>query len=195
MEWAIRRALATEAPETEAPLMMNEQAFGSFHARTVAALRAYVARVLGNATDADDIVQDAYIRLLRRPPNTDDPLQLRRLLFRISSNLIVDHWRRRRHESGPVDEHAEIAASPGRDVPLRVDMIRTFEKLKPQERAMMWLAYVEGASHREIGEALGVREGSVRVLLHRTRQKLAALIRNPGTVKVGPYGEKGHGRA
>lgn len=179
MEWAIRRALVAETSETEAPLMMNEEAFGSFHARTVAPLRAYVARVLGNATDADDIVQEAFIRVLRRPPDTDDPLQLRRLLFRITSNLIVDHWRRRKHESGSVNEHAEITAAPGPDVPLRVDMLRTFEKLKPQERAMMWLAYVEGASHREIGEALGVREGSVRVLLFRTRQKLAAMIKDP----------------
>jgi RNA polymerase sigma-70 factor (ECF subfamily) len=40
----------------------------------------------------------------------------------------------------------------------------------------MWLAYVEGADHREIAAALGLRERSVRVLLHRARRKLAALI-------------------
>lgn len=177
MEWAIDRALATAAAvETAAPLMMNEDEFRAFHGRTVGSLRAYVIRVLGSANDADDIVQDAYIRLLRRPPDTDDPLQLRKLLFRISSNLIVDHWRKRRREAGSADEYPESAADSGPNIPLRIDMLRVFAKLKPQERAMMWLAYVEGASHREIGAALGVREGSVRVLLHRTRQKLAAMI-------------------
>jgi RNA polymerase sigma-70 factor (ECF subfamily) len=176
MEWAIRRGLSTEAVETEAPLMMNEDAFRIFHNRTVAPLRAYAARVMGNATDADDIVQEAYIRILRRPPDTDDPVQLRRFLFRITSNLIVDHWRRRRHEAGPIDERTEVPAAAERDVPLRIDMLRIFEKLNARERAMMWLAYVEGASHREIGEALGVREASVRVLLHRTRRKLAEMI-------------------
>jgi RNA polymerase sigma-70 factor, ECF subfamily len=62
---------------------------------------------------------------------------------------------------------------------LRLDMIRVFRQLKPQQRQMMWLAYVEGADHREIASALGVREGSVRVLLHRARRKLAALLRAP----------------
>jgi RNA polymerase sigma-70 factor (ECF subfamily) len=48
----------------------------------------------------------------------------------------------------------------------------------------MWLAYVEGADHREIAAALGLRERSIRVLLHRVRRKLAGLLlpssRGPG---------------
>jgi RNA polymerase sigma-70 factor, ECF subfamily len=59
---------------------------------------------------------------------------------------------------------------------LRLDMIRMFQQLTPQQRQMMWLAYVEGADHREIAAALGLREGSVRVLLHRARRRLASLI-------------------
>jgi RNA polymerase sigma-70 factor (ECF subfamily) len=45
----------------------------------------------------------------------------------------------------------------------------------------MWLAYVEGADHREIAAALGLRERSVRVLLHRARRKLATLLRQRET--------------
>jgi len=41
---------------------------------------------------------------------------------------------------------------------------------------MLWLAYVEQASHREIASALAVKEGSVRVLLSRARQKLAVAL-------------------
>jgi len=55
-------------------------------------------------------------------------------------------------------------------------MARVFEQLRPQQRQLMWLAYVEGAEHREIAAALGLRQGSVRVLLHRARRKLAALL-------------------
>jgi RNA polymerase sigma-70 factor (ECF subfamily) len=55
-------------------------------------------------------------------------------------------------------------------------MARVFERLNPQQRQLMWLAYVEGADHREIAAALGLRERSVRVLLHRTRRKLAQLL-------------------
>jgi RNA polymerase sigma-70 factor (ECF subfamily) len=59
-------------------------------------------------------------------------------------------------------------------------MTRVFEQLRPQQRQLMWLAYVEGADHREIAAALGLREQSVRVLLHRARQKLATLLRERG---------------
>jgi RNA polymerase sigma-70 factor (ECF subfamily) len=52
-----------------------------------------------------------------------------------------------------------------------------FGELKPQQRQMLWLSYVEGSDHREIATALGVREGSVRVLLHRARKKLASLLK------------------
>jgi RNA polymerase sigma-70 factor (ECF subfamily) len=45
-------------------------------------------------------------------------------------------------------------------------------RLKPRERAMLWLAYAEGASHREIAQALGLRTGSMKGLLFRARRKL-----------------------
>jgi DNA-directed RNA polymerase specialized sigma24 family protein len=44
----------------------------------------------------------------------------------------------------------------------------------------MWLAYVEGAEHREIAGALRLKERSIKVLLHRTRQQLAKWIRETG---------------
>ena len=185
MEWVIRRAFVSDtAEEAPAALMIDEQAFGAFHRRTVDPLRGYVTRVLGNATEADDIVQEAYLRLLRMPPgapNHDEPQALRAYLFRIATNLIVDHWRRRRHERGDIDLQAAFPAGPAPNLPLRIDMVRTFEKLRPDERAMMWLAYVEGSSHREIAAALGRRERGIRVALHRTRRKLAHLLKGGQT--------------
>jgi RNA polymerase sigma-70 factor (ECF subfamily) len=161
-------------------IMIDEQAFHVFYRRTAPGLRAYAARVLGNATYADDIVQESYLRLVRSPPATDDPQQLRAFLFRVASRLIVDHWRRGRHESGQPDQSADTRGAPGPDIPLRLDMARVFEQLNPQQRQLMWLAYVEGSDHREIAAALGLRERSVRVLLHRTRRKLAQLLREGG---------------
>ncbi len=173
------KASAGEIPGTP-EVMIDEQAFHVLYRRTAAGLRAYAARVLGNATDADDIVQESYLRLVRSPPATNDPQQLRAFLFRVASRLIVDHWRRGRHESGRPDESADTRGAPGPDIPLRLDMARVFEQLNPQQRQLMWLAYVEGADHREIAAALGLRERSVRVLLHRTRHKLAQLLREGG---------------
>src|SRR5882762_10483101 len=49
-----------------------------------------------------------------------------------------------------------------------------------QERALLWLAHVEGSSHEEIGEALGVKEKSVKVMLFRARKRLGALLSKKG---------------
>ena len=159
---------------------MDEPAFQSFHSETARALRAYVARVSGDRSQVDDVVQESYLRLLRMPAAPDDPQQLRRLLFRIASNLMTDEWRRRRRARTAADANALEPKGSSPDLALRLDMIRVFQQLAPQQRQMMWLAYVEGADHREIAAALGLREGSVRVLLHRARRRLASLLQAVG---------------
>src|SRR5215475_11164553 len=102
--------------------MIDEQAFHALYRRTASNLRTYAARVLGNATYADDIVQETYLRLVRSPPSTDDPQQLRAFLFRVASRLIIDHWRRGRNEIGGAAEPPETCGVPGPDIPLRLDM-------------------------------------------------------------------------
>lgn len=171
---------ASGTPPLPRPVVLDEQAFQMLYRRTAGALRAYAARVIGNPTSADDIVQESYLRLVRSPPAIEDPQQLRAWLFRIASRLIVDQWRRGRFEQGRRDGSLDARGAPGPDIPLRLDMARVFERLNPRQRQLMWLAYVEGADHREIAEALGLREASVRVLLLRTRRKLARLLREGG---------------
>lgn len=154
---------------------MNEAGFQSFYAATVGPLRAFVARTLGDFGQVDDMVQETYLRLLRMDGLPDDTVQLRRLAFRIASNLMVDEWRRRRRTGSQPEPAIEPGAAPP-DPALRLDMTRVFNQLTPQQRQMLWLSYVEGADHREIAGAVGVREGSVRVLLFRARKKLASLL-------------------
>ena len=161
--------------------MTDESSFEAFYRQTAAPLRAYVVRVIGSVAPADDIVQDAYLRLLRAPPPIRDPVQLRAYLFRIASNLIHDYWRRQRRERDLSERDMSEPNAVNPDIPLRLDMARSFEQLRPQQRQLMWLAYVEGADHREIAAALGLRERSVRVLLHRARRKLATFLRQRET--------------
>ena len=160
--------------------MIDESGFEALYHGTAAPLRAYVARVIGSAARADDIVQEAYLRLLRTRPPTDDPEQLRAYLFRIAGNLIHDHWRQEQRERKSAERISGQPDTVNPDLSLRLDMTRLFEQLRPQQRQLMWLAYVEGADHRTIAAALGLREGSVRVLLHRARHKLATLLRQRG---------------
>ena len=56
------------------------------------------------------------------------------------------------------------------------DMTDAFRELKPQQRSILWMAYVEEFNHREIAQASGVKEKSVKVLLFRARKALAAIL-------------------
>jgi RNA polymerase sigma-70 factor (ECF subfamily) len=156
--------------------MLTDQAFTEFYSLTSRALRNYAARVLGSISEADDVVQESYLRIMRHPPPTTDHGELRAYLFRVASNLMTDRWRRRRHESS-VRALPEPHSEP-HDGALRVDMERTFLRLRPRDRQLMWLAYVEGASHREIAASLGLRESSIRPLLARAREKLSTLLQD-----------------
>jgi RNA polymerase sigma-70 factor (ECF subfamily) len=157
---------------------MDERTFYSLYEQTRDSLRAYVARSLGNITLADDIVQEVYLRLLRLP--TAPPAeQARPYLFRVATNLMIDHWRRHQREMKAMNV-AEEPESVSRDPSIRLDLGRVFVQLSPRERQLMWLAYVECATHREIGEALSLSAKSIRVLLFRAREKLARLLRENG---------------
>lgn len=165
--------------------VMDEAAFHALYRRTSAPLRAYAARVLGSVAAADDVVQETYLRILRRPLPEDQQEQ-RAYLFRIVSNLIADHFRRYKRETTSVEVPERTVTD--RDSALRLDMARLFRQLRPRERQLMWLAHVEGADHREIAKALGLGERSIRVLLSRARQRLATLLRESGRAPTGAAG-------
>lgn len=160
--------------------MMDEQAFQALYRQTARPLWAYISRVLGDPSQADDVLQETYLRLLRARTPPGDPQEIRAWLYRIASNLVVDHFRRARRERAAAERAPVEETAGGRDVALRIDMERVFGQLRPEERVMMWLAYVEGSGHREIAEAVGVKEKSVRVLLFRARKRLAALLKAGG---------------
>jgi RNA polymerase sigma-70 factor, ECF subfamily len=158
---------------------MDERAFYALYEQTRGSLRAYVAKSLGNITLADDIVQEVYLRFLRLASPPADAREARPYLFRMATNLMVDHWRRHQREIKAMSA-TEECESVSRDPGLRLDLGRIFLQLKPRERQLMWLAYVECATHREIAEALGLSARSIRVLLFRAKDKLARLLRASG---------------
>jgi RNA polymerase sigma-70 factor (ECF subfamily) len=155
---------------------LDEAAFVAFHTRCVSGLRAYVHRIVGNAADADDLVQEAFLRMLRADLPSDEE-QWRRYLYRIASNLIVDRWRRGKFEQGVAVQEPAVPTPRYED---DATVAQIFAELTPRERALLWLAYVEGESHEEIAASLGVRKRGVRVLLFRARRRLRELLQVRG---------------
>ena len=139
-------------------------------------------RATANAADADDIVQDAFIRLynVELPGRTDE--ETRKYLFRIAGNLVADRWRRSRRDQARLqraqEEHEQRPVLRGDP-----DIARMFAALKPRERALLWLAYVEGHDHEQIAQSLRLARGSVKVLLSRARARLRDLLQARGVDK------------
>jgi RNA polymerase sigma-70 factor (ECF subfamily) len=162
---------------------MDEEAFRAFYDRTARSLWFYLSRMTGDSQVADDLLQESYYRLLRSHGSWESESHRRAYLFRIATNLVRDgHRRARRGETValPESDHMSLAA-PGTDLAeataQRTDLRRAMGRLRPRERALLWLAYGQGHAHAEIAETLGVKTGSVKLLLFRARRKLATLLR------------------
>ena len=136
----------------------------------------YVYRVTGNAADADDIVQDAFHRLLRADLSAVPPGELRPYVFRIAGNLLADRWRRASRETSLIERVRAAAARAAPAPGLDKDVANLFSKLAPRDRALLWLAYVQQHDHQQIADALGLARGSVKVLLSRARARLRVLM-------------------
>ncbi len=164
---------------------LDEAAFQAFYSETAPKLWAYIRRASGNAALADDILQDTFHRILQADLPALEKHQMKSYLYQTASSLLTDHWRRLQRERRWSllrlfqSETVEITEQGG-------DTLRLFERLKPQEQMLLWLAYVEGFDHREIASTLQLAEKSVRVLLFRARKKLAGILTTEG---IGPEGK------
>jgi RNA polymerase sigma-70 factor (ECF subfamily) len=177
--------------ETEVAFVMDEEAFRGFYDRNARGLWAYLSRVTGDRQQADDLLQEAFYRFLRAASTApageerfDNDAHRRNSLYRIATNLATDA--RRRSFTRPAatvtgDDVEQISGGRrggdhGSEVARRTDVNRAMEQLRPRDRAMLWMAYAEGASHEEIAGAIGVRPSSMKLLLFRARRRMATLL-------------------
>jgi RNA polymerase sigma-70 factor, ECF subfamily len=154
---------------------MDVDAFTAFYAQTARPLWLYLFRVTRNAADTDDILQEAFCRLLGAERELTTEEQFRKYVFRIASNLLVDRWRLQQREMISELDEARITTAP-QALNEGDNAMRMLARVPPRERALLWLAHVEGYSHDEIAQALGLARGSVRVLLFRARKRLRDVL-------------------
>ena len=172
-----------------ADFVMDEDTFRAFYERTARGVWAYLARVTGDRQLADDLLQEAFYRFLRANATHDTETHRRNSLYRIATNLARDA--RRRSVTRPAlvlaGNDIENAPSGGHSGAAErvAECTRAMSHLQPRERAMLWLAYAEGASHREIAAVLGLSPASLKPMLFRARRRLAALL------GAAPDGSKG----
>lgn len=187
-ECVLPNVLAGEASPAAASPPMESDAFAGFYERSSRPLWAYLARVSGDPALADDLAQESYVRFLsaQRPAALEagGEVAQRRYLFRIATNLLHDYWRRPRTAS--IEElPEEIFTAAETESDARIALEPALKSMRPRERQLLWLAYAEGYSHKEIAEITGLASASIRLLLFRARRRMAGLLRAKGVCAEG----------
>jgi RNA polymerase sigma-70 factor, ECF subfamily len=175
--------LRAQTRESDVVLEMDEEAFRAFYDRTARMLLGYLSRVTGDRQLADDLLQETYYRFLRARGKFESEAHRRNSLFRIASNLVRDNYRRARVKPIEVVAANESAIADGSNAATTersADLRRAMAKLRPRDRELLWLAYAQGSSHREIADSLGLKAGSIKLMLFRARRRLADLLRGHG---------------
>ena len=168
-------------------------------------------RVLGDAGDAEDVLQTIFLRLLKRPPKALDTGKAGGYLRRAAINASLDLIRKRkRSRLVPVDQQileevepsADATSDPARrfaSLELRERLRRELAKVNPRGAEMFVLRYFEGYRNSEIGPMMGTSRMTVAVTLHRLRKRLSlALADEPvaaGTVAAAGTRTERPGRA
>ncbi len=134
----------------------------------------------GNAADAEDVLQQVFLRLLRRG-NTAEPLENQEsYLRRAAINLSLDAIRNRKDDQSVALDDAPPLASPQwqNQSDLRESLRRALATLSGRAAEVFALRYFEGYKNQEIAKMLGISQVQVAVLLFRTRQQLQKEIKS-----------------
>ena len=175
---AIRDMILAQKRDRENVLpLMDEEEFRLFYERTARPLWAYLTRLTGDRSRAEDFLQEAYYRFYRAAATYESESHRKNSLFQIATNIVRDAARRTtRYPEVPVEDTLPSSARTHEEVATRTDVERAMSRLQPQQREVLWLAYAHGSSHEEIAAITGMRSISVRTVLLRARRKLAVIL-------------------
>lgn len=174
MDDSFRVEIAEEARLVRRARWGDRQAFETLYARHAAAVHALALRVTGDPGAAEDVTQEAFMRLLRFLDRMAPDRPLRPWLKRVAANAAIDRLRRSRRLV-ELDDHEElVSAEP---VPGEADAtLGLLQRFPPLVRTVVWLQVVEGWTHRELAERFGRSESWSKSLVSRTLARLREMI-------------------
>lgn len=154
----------------------DESAFRLLYRRHTPSVYRFVLRLVGgNEQEAEDVVQETWLRAARGLEGFRWRSALRSWLTGIALNRVREMARKKKRSLVEVDvdwEVPEVTRDPGH----RIDLERALELLPPGFRTVLVLHDVEGFTHQEIGERLGITDGTSKSQLHGARRAMRRLL-------------------
>ncbi len=154
----------------------DETAFRTLYARHNPRVHQFVLRLLGgDASEAEDILQETWIRATRALERFRWESALNTWICGIALNLVRELARKRKRSLVAVEGEWEVPVVPADDGG-RIDLERAIRMLPPGFRTVLVLHDVEGFTHQEIGERLGITDGTSKSQLHGARKAMRRLL-------------------
>lgn len=131
------------------------------------ALFRFCLMQMKNPADAEDVLQEVFIKLLYRAPAFRSPEHMRRWLFQVALNQCRDEWKRSRRKDVPLETVLPLALPTAEQ-----ELLREVLSLPEKQRTVIHLYYYENCSVQEIAKLLGVTVSAVKMRLKRGRDAL-----------------------
>jgi RNA polymerase sigma-70 factor (ECF subfamily) len=159
------------------------EAFEELVERTRRRVFTLAFRLVGDRHEAEDVAQEAYLRMYRGLPGFRGDSSFDTWMYRITANAAVSHLKRRGRFGDVVDDPDMVVRvpDPGSADPVDRDEIqRALGALSIPQRTVLLMKDAYGFSCQEIADELGVTEGAVKVRLHRARKRLKEIVYGTG---------------
>lgn len=149
-------------------------------------------RLVGDPDEAEDVVQEAFVRAYERLGDFDPTYRFYTWIYRIARNRSLNVLRRRRvwglvtlsdPERAPALPAAERSDRPAEDRELAKALVDCRATLPGDQREVFDLRHADGLSYREIAAAVGAPEGTVMSRLARAREKMRACLESKGVTR------------
>lgn len=165
----------------------DDSAFDGLYHRWAGPLLRYLERMVGDTATAEELLQDAFLRVHRARERYEPRARFSTFLYRIATNLALNELKRprRRHRHSEENEYpipdgqpdAEAQVETGRR---RATVERLLDQLPERQRIALWLSAAEGHSYAEVAQVLETTEKSVKALVHRGRSALVTRMNELG---------------
>jgi len=168
----------------------DADAFGKLYDMYVDRIYRHVYYRVGNAADSEDLTQEVFMKAwqaIGRYKITGTPFLA--WLMRISHNLVVDSYRKKKKDESHLDDDSWItdsAPTPEEAAELGYDqkrLRRAILELHGDQQQVLMMHFIEGFTYAEIASSLGKKEGAVRVIQHRALTRLRQILEKEKDVR------------
>jgi len=168
-----RRPYRNDAELIQASKRGDLSAFQEIYAAHAGRMQSIAFHMLGDRSDAEDAVQDAFLKIYRGVGAIPSESGLAPWIYRILLNCCHDMGRIRRRQA---ESQMETEPAIPNSLPLQVALRHALGRIHPQHRLVFWLFEVEGLRHSEVAATLEIPEGTSKKWLFEAKRELKRLL-------------------